>query len=142
MTLVRNQPLAEEITQNTFYRAMTSKKTFAQKSGELTWLCSIAKHLAADEYRKTGKTAELDEAAAVSGGQNPADAVEDKETALQIHLILHDLPEPYKEVFQLRVFCLGSCALPSGSQEGENKTKAPRKCEHFRGNHCFHDTVS
>ena len=64
MTLVRNQPLAEEITQNTFYRAMTSKKTFAQRSGELTWLCSIAKHLAAD----------------------------------------HDLPEPYKEVFQLRVF--------------------------------------
>ena len=63
MTLVRNQPLAEEITQNTFYRAMTSKKTFAQRSGELTWLCSIAKHLAADEYRKTGKTAELDEAA-------------------------------------------------------------------------------
>ena len=104
MTLVRNQPLAEEITQNTFYRAMTSKKTFAQRSGELTWLCSIAKHLAADEYRKTGKTAELDEAAAVSGGQDPADAVEDKETALQIHLILHDLPEPYKEVFQLRVF--------------------------------------
>lgn len=70
MTLVRNQPLAEEITQNTFYRAMTSKKTFAQRSGELTWLCSIAKHLAADEYRKTGKTAELDEAAAVSGGRD------------------------------------------------------------------------
>ena len=70
MTLVRNQPLAEEITQNTFYRAMTSKKTFSQRSGELTWLCSIAKHLAADEYRKTWKTAELDEAAAVSGGRD------------------------------------------------------------------------
>ena len=87
MTLVRNQPLAEEITQN-----------------KLTWLCSIAKHLAADEYRKSSKATELDEAAAVSGGRDPADAVEDKETALQIHLILHDLPEPYKEVFQLRVF--------------------------------------
>lgn len=92
MTLVRNQPLAEEITQNTFYRAMTSKKTFAQRSGELTWLCSIAKHLAADEYRKSSKATELDEAAAVSGGRDPADTVEDKETALQIHLILHDLP--------------------------------------------------
>ena len=33
-----------------------------------------------------------------------------------------------------RVFCLGSCALPSGSQEGGNKTKAPRKLSHFRGN--------
>ena len=31
-------------------------------------------------------------------------ATEDKDTALQIHLILHELQEPYKEVFQLRVF--------------------------------------
>ena len=30
--------------------------------------------------------------------------MEDKDTALQIHLILHELQEPYKEVFQLRVF--------------------------------------
>ena len=33
-----------------------------------------------------------------------------------------------------RVFCLGSCALPSGSQEGGNKMIMPRKCSHFRGN--------
>lgn len=118
MTLVRNQPLAEEITQNTFYRAMTSKKTFAQRSGELTWLCSIAKHLAADEYRKAGKTAELDEAAAVSGGRDPADAVEDKETALQIHLILHDLPEPYKEVFLATGILLGILCIAIGVTRG------------------------
>lgn len=30
--------------------------------------------------------------------------MEDQETALRIHLILHDLNEPYKEVFQLRIF--------------------------------------
>ena len=42
--------------------------------------------------------------AGIAGAKGAADAVEDKETALQIHLILHDLPEPYKEVFQLRVF--------------------------------------
>ena len=29
---------------------------------------------------------------------------------------------------------LGSCALPSGSQEGGNKMIMPRKCSHFRGN--------
>ena len=32
------------------------------------------------------------------------DNYEDQDTALQIHLILHELQEPYKEVFQLRVF--------------------------------------
>ncbi|MBR4915253.1 MAG: sigma-70 family RNA polymerase sigma factor, partial [Clostridiales bacterium] len=28
----------------------------------------------------------------------------DRETSLRIHLILHQLEEPYKEVFQLRIF--------------------------------------
>ena len=31
-------------------------------------------------------------------------ALEDKETRLLIHQALHELPEPYKEVFTLRVF--------------------------------------
>ena len=39
-----------------------------------------------------------------------------------------------------RVFCWGSCALPSGSQEGENKMIMPRKCKHFRGN--LHTLIS
>ena len=30
--------------------------------------------------------------------------VEDKETAFRIHKILHELREPYKEVFSLRFF--------------------------------------
>ena len=28
----------------------------------------------------------------------------DSETAVRIHQLLHDMPEPYKEVFYLRVF--------------------------------------
>ena len=93
--------MAEEITQNTFYTAMTAKTKFAGNSSELTWLCSIAKNLAIDECRKNTKFAELDEAAIVPDTEL-TEAVEDQNTALQIHLILHDLQEPYKEVFQLR----------------------------------------
>ena len=33
-----------------------------------------------------------------------AGKVSDTDSALQIHMVLHELPEPYKEVFQLRVF--------------------------------------
>ena len=28
----------------------------------------------------------------------------DRDTARQLHRLLHDLPEPYKEVFSLRIF--------------------------------------
>lgn len=53
MTIVKNQHQAEEIAQNTFYKAMTAKKAYAGKSSEQTWLCSIARNLAMDECRKT-----------------------------------------------------------------------------------------
>lgn len=104
VTLLRDQSLAEEVTQNTFFKAMTAKKSFEQRSSELTWLCGIAKHLAIDECRKNQKLTELEETNTRDQKKDPAEAAEDKDTALQIHLILHELREPYKEVFQLRVF--------------------------------------
>lgn len=104
MTILKNQSAAEEITQNTFFKAMTSKKPFEHRSSELTWLCGIAKRLAIDECRKNKKAAELDEESPDTPKKDLAEAIADRESALQIHLILHDLQEPYKEVFQLRVF--------------------------------------
>ena len=32
------------------------------------------------------------------------EALADRDTARQLHRLLHDLPEPYKEVFSLRTF--------------------------------------
>lgn len=105
MTIIKNQSLAEEITQNTFFKAMTSKNKFEGKSAELSWLCGIAKHLAIDEYRKNSKQQEFDEEIdLIETSVSIESKVEDQDTALQIHLILHELQEPYKEVFQLRVF--------------------------------------
>lgn len=103
MTIVKNQHQAEEITQNTFYKAMTAKKAYSGKSSEQTWLCSIARNLAMDEYRKSTKFTELDEEQ-LEQPDNMVKSLENKDTALQIHLILHQLDEPYKEVFQLRIF--------------------------------------
>lgn len=103
MTILKNQSQAEEITQNTFFKAMTAKKQFEGKSSELTWLCGIAKHLAMDECRKNTKFSELDDTISTAATDIET-AAEDKDTALRVHLVLHELQEPYKEVFQLRVF--------------------------------------
>ena len=103
MTLVRNPFLAEEITQQTFFQALSKKDSYRGRSGEFTWLCAIAKNLAADIYRKASRQGELPEEEAVSESDIQKDA-EDREMSLQIHTVLHDLREPYKEVFQLRIF--------------------------------------
>lgn len=105
MTIIKNQSLAEEVTQNTFFKAMTSKKKFEGRSSEMSWLCGIAKHLAMDEFRKNKKLQGFDENIEETEASVDIEAkVADEDSALQIHRILHELQEPYKEVFQLRVF--------------------------------------
>ncbi len=105
LTLSRDRNLAEELTAQTFYKAMTTKSEFRGESEELTWLCAIAKNLYADEQRRRARQRETPPEgpeSAVSGVME--DGALDRDMAFRIHVILHDMSEPYKEVFQLRVF--------------------------------------
>lgn len=104
MTLTKDKISAEEITQETFARAMISNKSYRKESGELTWLCSIAKNFFIDETRKRKHICDIPEETEMEDHTNVAQEVEDDDSSYRIHVILHSLEEPYKEVFQLRVF--------------------------------------
>ena len=104
VSIAKNRELAEEITQNTFFKAVSAKAQFKGNAGELTWLCSIAKNLYYDELRKNRNTVDLSEISNLPSEESIENAVADSDLAFRIHLILHRLDEPYKEVFQLRVF--------------------------------------
>lgn len=68
------------------------------------WLCSIAKNLYYTQYKKQKRfVSEEDMEEYQAEDKNFLDIIADRETALQIHRILHDLQEPYKEVFSLRI---------------------------------------
>lgn len=102
MTIVKSAHMAEEITQEVFYKALKSKKTYEGKSSEFTWLCAIAKNTAIDALKKSSCTQPLEED--VVGADNMEKSLENEEISLKIHQILHNMDEPYKEVFQLRIF--------------------------------------
>ena len=51
MNIVKDESAAEEITQETFYRIIKSK-SFRGQSDISTYLCSIAKNIAMDMYRR------------------------------------------------------------------------------------------
>lgn len=104
MTLAKNQDLAEEITQETFYRAMTTERTYRGESECTTWLCAIAKNLYIDEMRRNKKRSAPPEEAVPDPGKDFREKLEDRDSAFLIHKILHEMEEPYKEVFELRVF--------------------------------------
>ena len=103
MTLAGDRHLAEEITQDTFFRAFTAKGDFRNDSDEVTWLCAIAKNRFLDEKRKQGKTDPMpDELPA--GGKSVEQEVADRDSSFRVHLALHAMEEPYREVFELRIF--------------------------------------
>lgn len=102
MTLAKNPHLAEEITQEVFFKALKTRFPYKGASGELTWLCAIAKNTFLDECRKQERFQETDEE--LPAGLDLEEMLTEESATLQIHRILHRMEEPYKEVFQLRIF--------------------------------------
>ena len=103
MTLAGDRSLAEELTQETFYRAFTRQREFRGESDEVTWLCAIAKNLFVDEQRRSSRRGEILEDLP-DHAKSVAKTVEDRDSSFRIHLILHEMEDPYKEVFELRIF--------------------------------------
>ena len=104
MTLAKDRNDAEEITQETFFRAISTEKTFKGESDSFTWLCAIAKNIFIDEKRRYARQEDEPGEDLVDRDKGIEERLSDRETSLKIHSILHNLEEPYKEVFQLRIF--------------------------------------
>lgn len=102
MTIMKDSCQAEEITQETFFRAMKHKNNYRGDASEITWLCAIARNQCMDILRKQPRYKPLEDSLPASA--NIEGMLVDAASSLQIHQILHHLEEPYKEVFSLRVF--------------------------------------
>jgi len=106
LTLCRSECEAEDITQDTFLRAMSARERFEGNSSLYTWLCTIAKNLWLTRCRKQQREqpAELPDGSVLSDESPLEQRLDDRDDAMHIHRILHTLSEPYKEVFSLRIF--------------------------------------
>ena len=107
LSMSRDPHTAEEITQETFFRALKEMRHFKGNCSVTSWLCQIARNLYLDQLRKSRRLLpESDVEESLSSRQSPSpDMAESwikKEDALSIYRILHCLDEPYKEVFTLR----------------------------------------
>lgn len=103
LSLSRNEAIAEEITQETFFKAMRSVGKFKGACGLYVWLCQIAKHTYFSFCQKRKRDVSSVDAELLAGTDIEADYL-DRDAAKRLHVLLHNLNEPYKEVFTLRVF--------------------------------------
>lgn len=102
-SLCKNQSIAEEITQDTFFKALNAIDSFNGKCSIYVWLCQIAKNSFFTYIKKEKKNELLNADFDIASSDNIEDSYLNKETEFEIHKCLHELDEPYKEVFSLRV---------------------------------------
>lgn len=95
--------LAEEVTQETFFKALKKADQFRGDCDVRVWLCQIAKNTLYDHLKKQKKHEKLEEAES-AGGELLEEKLAQRSQAMEIHKVLHRLSEPYKEVFSLRTF--------------------------------------
>ncbi|MBR3601524.1 MAG: sigma-70 family RNA polymerase sigma factor [Lachnospiraceae bacterium] len=103
ISLCQNPELAEEITQETFFKALKNIDKFKGNCKLSTWLCKIAKNTYYSYVKKHNGEIDYFPEIVISE-ENIEKQFVDKETAYVIHKVLHKLHEPYKEVFWLRIF--------------------------------------
>ena len=102
LSLSGNRQIAEEITQETFFKAMRTLDQFQEKSSLKSWLCAIAKNLWLSEQRMK-KNQPMDDALPLPDPSiGPEEAIVRQDESMRIHRLLHRLDEPYREVFTLR----------------------------------------
>ncbi len=107
LSLCGNESLAEDITADTFYKAMKNIDHFTEGK-LLTWLCAIAKNTYLDYVKKKENAnvsiSEEMEEQFTSDHDNVEDRYVRKDERLQLYRMIYKLEPEQKEVVYLRIF--------------------------------------
>ena len=114
LSLCSDPSLAEELAQDAFFRAIEHSGSFRGDCKLSVWLCQIAKNCWLSHVRREKRRVPYDDAGEAADPDGMEEALAQKDSAFQIHRRLHALPEPYREVFSLRVFAELSFAQIGG----------------------------
>ena len=99
----KDEAWAEELTQEAFFKALKNIGTFRGECRLSVWLCQIAKNTFYTEVKRQQRQTDypLD---TIPVTENIEQQLLNKETAFELHRLLHRLDDPYKEVFWMRTF--------------------------------------
>ena len=104
MKLCGDVSLAEELTQETFFRAYMNLSTLRNEEKVAVWLCQIAKNTYLAWFNEQKRNQPILQQISADSTPDIAELFEEKELAGRAFSLLHALEEPYKEVFMLIVF--------------------------------------
>ncbi|MFT9815979.1 RNA polymerase sigma factor [Lysinibacillus sp. NPDC056185] len=107
--LTTNVDLAEELTQETFYQAVKSIDRYNGECKMSVWLCQIAKHTYYNHLKKEKRYSHSSVEQMMemgldvpSNSELPDVGLANRTTFISLHREIHQLKEPYREIFLLR----------------------------------------
>ena len=97
---------AEDVTSETFFKAIKSIGAFKGDCDIGVWLCQIAKNTYYSHLRNNKKIVFTDDESAldIASDYSIEEKVIESDESARIRAVLHELPGQYKEVFMWRVF--------------------------------------
>ena len=107
LRLSSNEHIAEEITSETFFKAIKSIDGFREDCDVRVWLCQIAKNCYYSYIKRSKRTEQIDEddlSEIPDLAPSIADIYAKRDENERIQRVLHGVSEPYKEVFMWRVY--------------------------------------
>ena len=93
---------AEEVTSQTFLAALEGFDRYRYNGHFAAWLFSIARHKAADHFRRVCRQASLEDAEFIPQNSDLLQHVIQTERAAFLSLMIQDLPEKEHELLRLR----------------------------------------
>lgn len=99
----RDEHLAEELTQETFYQAVKSVDRFRGDCKVSVWLCQIAKHLWYQQLDRRSRQNEVELTGEVPDKKSPEQTALLHMEKTELYQAIHRLPEPMRELVYLRL---------------------------------------
>ena len=120
LRLTHDPHMAEEVTQESFFKALKAIDSFHGECRLQVWLCQIARNQYLSLCREQKRRGEL-------GRESGDDGIEsgfaDRDAAARLHRLLHDLPEPSRRCSPCGPS--GSCPLPRSGSCSARRSPGP-----------------
>lgn len=101
--LTHSADISEELTQETFYKAVKKIGTYNEQCKISVWLCQIAKNTWFDYCRKNKKVVSDDELFSIPSIDKTEDKIIENDDKLRLYKNMQKLDEKTREVIYLRI---------------------------------------
>lgn len=103
--LTHNKDIAEELTQETFYKAVQKINTYKGDCEISAWLCRIARNLWYDQCRKNKKITNIEEKELlkIESSEQTESNIISQEEKMELYKKMQNIDEKSREVIYLRI---------------------------------------